>query len=39
MWCIELIPCSEENAHSIELKNYLTEQLGGTSNLLNLGDF
>ncbi|CAF3304886.1 unnamed protein product [Rotaria sp. Silwood2] len=39
MWCIQLISCEEENARSIELTNYLKEQIGETSNLWTLGDF
>ncbi|CAF0771931.1 unnamed protein product [Adineta steineri] len=39
MWCIELASCQEENARSIELTNYLKEQLGETSDLWTLADF
>ncbi|CAF1199575.1 unnamed protein product [Adineta steineri] len=39
MWCIELTSCPEENKRSIELTNYLKEQLGETSDLWTLGEF
>ena len=38
MWCIELTACSESNARSVELTNYLKGQLGETSDLWVLGD-
>ncbi|CAF4714604.1 unnamed protein product [Rotaria sp. Silwood2] len=39
IWHIQLISCEEENARSIELTNYLKEQIGETSSLWTLGDF
>ncbi|CAF1199730.1 unnamed protein product [Adineta steineri] len=39
IWCVELTSCPEENKRSIELTNYLKEQLGETSDLWTLGEF
>ncbi|CAF0806995.1 unnamed protein product [Didymodactylos carnosus] len=39
MWCVELSSSEEENARSVELTNYLKQQVGEICDLWTLGDF